>query len=163
MKLFSIIIIAIAIILLIIPACDDDTTPTPVTIQPTPSQSNEPVALVLEHTGEPYSETFMDGLSGRTSLTGGMIFDFKDTVTVGFQMRETLIPLSIAFVSEDHIIMDIQDMEPLSPDVYLPASPYRYAIEVNQGYFEEHKIVVGDRIEFQESEDTGFMTAVFSK
>jgi|GEM_PF-1519352 uncharacterized protein len=150
MKLFNTTIIIIAITLLLVPACDDSATPTPVT-------------LVLEHTGEPYSETFMDGLSGRTSLEGGMLFDFKDTVTTGFQMRGTLIPLSIAFVSEESIIVDIVDMEPLSNEIYTSSEPYRYAIEVNQGYFEETKIAVSDRIEFQEETQSGFVTITFPR
>ena len=162
MKLINVTIIALAIILLLVPACNDDSTPTPVTIQPTPTQSNESISLLLEHTGEPYSEAFKKGLSGRTSLKGGMLFDFKDTVTVGFQMRETLIPLSIAFISEEYVIVDIQDMEPLALDSYLPANPYQYAIEVNQGYFEENGITVGGQIEFQEAQP-GFISVIFLK
>ncbi len=163
MTILRIALVLLVAAILILPACDDGTTPTPVTIQPTLSPSNESISLILEHTGEPWSEAFINGLSGRTSLDGGMIFDFKETVTFGFQMRDTLIPLSIAFISEEYILVDIQDMEPLSTNPYPPAGPYRYAIEVNQGYFEEHKIVVGDRIEFQEKDQPGFVTIIFAR
>ncbi|MCP4613045.1 MAG: DUF192 domain-containing protein [Planctomycetes bacterium] len=163
MNILRIALIFMVAAILILPACDDNATPTPIAIQTTPSQSNESITLILEHTGEPWSEAFINGLSGRTSLEGGMIFDFKETVTFGFQMRETLIPLSIAFISEEYILVDIQDMEPLASNSYPPANPYRYAIEVNQGYFEENKIAIGDRIEFQEETQPGFVTITFPR
>lgn len=76
----------------------------------------------------------------------GMIFVWDSPVTVSFWMKDTYIPLSIAFVSSDLVIIDIQDMEPQSPDQHSAPAPYQYAIEANQGYFEQHGIVTGDRI-----------------
>lgn len=90
-----------------------------------------------------------------------MLFDFQDTVTVAFQMTETLVPLSIAFISGDGTIMDIQDMEPLSKRLYPPAVPYRSALEVNQGYFRENGITVGDKVEFQPADHPDYVIAVF--
>jgi uncharacterized membrane protein (UPF0127 family) len=62
-------------------------------------------------------------------------------------MRNTLIPLSIAFMNSKGRIVDIQDMKPLDDDLphYVSARPARYALEVNQGFFEERGIKVGDR------------------
>jgi uncharacterized membrane protein (UPF0127 family) len=121
------------------------------------------VSLTVETTAPLWSEKFYQGLADRTSLDGGMLFDFEETVTFGFQMRETLIPLSIVFISTDLIIVDIQEMEPLSEVVYDPAEPYRYAVEVNQGYFKNNNIQVGDRIEFKDSNATGEITIKFFK
>ena len=89
------------------------------------------------------------------------MFDFEETVNVAFQMYDTSLPLSIAFISQDQVIVDIQDMEPLSKKAYTPAKPYRYAIEVNQGYFEANDIAVGDRVEFQETDSPDNIMVVF--
>ncbi|MHB8968636.1 MAG: DUF192 domain-containing protein [Thermoleophilia bacterium] len=76
----------------------------------------------------------------------GMIFVWDAPATGGFWMKNTLIPLSIAFIADDLTIIDIQDMEPGSLEPHSPQGAYRYAIEVNQGYFSEHGIAVGDRV-----------------
>ncbi len=86
------------------------------------------------------------GLSGRGSLCDdhGMLFIFEDDITSGFWMKDTSIPLSIAFISENGTIIDIQDMEPYSLKSHSPGVPYRYALEVNQGFFLENGVDVGD-------------------
>jgi uncharacterized membrane protein (UPF0127 family) len=62
-------------------------------------------------------------------------------------MKNTLIPLSIAFIGSEGRIVDIQDMKPLDddPPSYVSARPAQYALEVNQGFFEERGVEVGDR------------------
>lgn len=89
------------------------------------------------------------GLMQRTSLhaDSGMIFVWQSPVREGFWMKDTLIPLSIAFISVDSAIIDIQDMEPETVISHVPPQPYILAIEVNQGYFERHGIGIGDRAE----------------
>jgi uncharacterized membrane protein (UPF0127 family) len=77
----------------------------------------------------------------------GMIFIFPGTTTIAFWMKDTVLPLSIAFVTDDLRIVDIQDMQPQTTDPHIPAAPYRYAIEVNQGYFARHGIAVGDTVQ----------------
>lgn len=160
-------IIALAILLIILPACTSDsesvpaTTQTPLITESPPTQTVEPITLQLELTGEPWGEKFLKGLSGRTSLDGGMLFDFEDTVTFGFQMEDTLIPLSIAFVSEELLIVKILDMEPLSKEHYGPSASYRYAVEVNQGFFTQNRIEVGNQVEFQPSTVEGYTNIVF--
>jgi uncharacterized protein len=88
------------------------------------------------------------GLRWRKSLpeNRGMLFVFPDEEILDFTMDDTLIPLSIAFMDSESRIVDIQDMEPLE-DEYLSAEPARYALEVNQGFFEDHGVEVGDRAE----------------
>ncbi len=89
------------------------------------------------------------GLMERTSLdeNSGMIFVWSEPTQGGFWMKNTLIPLSIAFISADGRILDIQDMEPETLDPHVPAQPYMYAVEVNQGYFQRHGIATGDKVE----------------
>jgi uncharacterized protein len=91
------------------------------------------------------------GLMGRTALAEdqGMLFVFGGKQELSFWMKNTLIPLSIAFMDSEGRIVDIQDMKPLDDDPphYVSAEPARYALEVNQGFFEERGIKVGDRAE----------------
>jgi uncharacterized membrane protein (UPF0127 family) len=91
------------------------------------------------------------GLMGRTVLPedAGMLFVFEGEQALSFWMRDTLIPLSIAYIDAQGRIVDIQDMEPLDdvPPHYVSAEPARYALEVNQGFFEERGVTVGDLVE----------------
>jgi uncharacterized protein len=92
------------------------------------------------------------GLMGITSLDrdAGMIFVFQDQVSDSFWMKDTLIPLSIAFWNEDGVIIDILDMEPCHQDVcptYGPRLPYTYALEMNAGWFHHHDIAPGDHVD----------------
>jgi hypothetical protein len=93
------------------------------------------------------------GLMGRTSLGAGrgMIFVFEDgPVTDRFWMKDTQIPLSIAFWDADGSILAIHDMDPCTADpcpTYGAPVPYVGALEVTQGFFEEHGIHVGDTIQ----------------
>lgn len=89
------------------------------------------------------------GLMHRTELAdaAGMVFLFFEDRTSGFWMKNTLIPLSIAFFSDEGEILEILDMEPCEEDpcpVYSPGTAYRGALEVNQGAFEEWGVEVGD-------------------
>jgi uncharacterized membrane protein (UPF0127 family) len=78
-----------------------------------------------------------------------MLFTFEEEQTLYFWMKNTLIPLSIAFIDSEGRIVDIQDMKPLDDDPphYVSAEPARYALEVNRGFFEERGVKVGDRVE----------------
>ena len=73
-------------------------------------------------------------------------------------MYRTHLPLSIAYLDQQGIIVSIKDMEPCfdrppqqcrsEAKTYRPATPYRHALEVNQGYFHQHGIIVGDRVQW---------------
>jgi len=91
------------------------------------------------------SKEKQQGLMGRESLCDncGMLFVFEEDVEHGFWMKDTYIPLSIAFISENGTIIEIQHME---PETTKPDEPYRYALEMNQGFFEDNDIVVGDTV-----------------
>lgn len=78
----------------------------------------------------------------------GMIFIYPRTVQGAFWMKNTYIPLSIAFISEDGEILDIKDMKPLSLENVNSAYPYMYALEVNQGAFRDIGVGIGDYVVF---------------
>ena len=77
----------------------------------------------------------------------GMLFVFGGETRAGFWMKDTKIPLSIAFIASDGLILETQDMEALSEELHRPALAYYYALEVNQGWFERHGLGAGDRVE----------------
>jgi uncharacterized membrane protein (UPF0127 family) len=89
------------------------------------------------------------GLMGRTALAEdrGMLFVFEEEQELSFWMKDTLIPLSIAYMDSEGRIVDIQDMKALDDDPphYASVEPAQYALEVNKGFFEERGVEVGDR------------------
>ena len=89
------------------------------------------------------------GLNERTELAenAGMLFVFGQEQVVPFSMRDTFIPLSIAFIDADGVIVDIQDAQLLTDGPYVPVVPIQYALGVNQGFFAERGIGVGDVVE----------------
>lgn len=98
------------------------------------------------------------GLMNRTALgeERGMLFVFGNESTRAFWMKNTLIPLSIAYIDSEGRIVDIQKMEPVGREQtaldaelprYVSAGPAQYALEVNQGFFEQHGVEVGDTAE----------------
>jgi hypothetical protein len=92
------------------------------------------------------------GLMLRQSLPDdqGMLFVFGQQSSGSFWNRNTLIPLSIAYIDHDGTILDIQDMRPQEegqpPDMYPPAQAYWYALEVNQGWYANNGLAVGDTL-----------------
>jgi uncharacterized membrane protein (UPF0127 family) len=77
----------------------------------------------------------------------GMLFVFDATARHRFWMKNTLIPLSIAFLDTAGIITDIRDMQPLDTTTdYSPSVPVRYAIEMNSGWFNSRSILPGDTV-----------------
>lgn len=91
------------------------------------------------------------GLMGRESLPedAGMLFVYFQPHQSGFWMKDTLIPLSVAFIDEEQTITQIIDMEPCAEDpcpAYTPDEEYTAALEVNQGAFEEWGIDEGDTV-----------------
>jgi uncharacterized protein len=93
------------------------------------------------------------GLMEVPELPGGtgMLFTFDDDRTGGFWMKDTLVPLDIAFVDADGAIVAILAMDPCDEDpceVYEPGVAYRAALEVPQGWFAAEGIEVGDELTF---------------
>jgi uncharacterized protein len=89
------------------------------------------------------------GLMNRQSLApdSGMVFVFPQATSAHFWMKDTLIPLSIAFVAEDGTILDVQEMQAESLDQHASPAPYRYAIEAAQGWFTQHGVRPGQNVD----------------
>lgn len=90
------------------------------------------------------------GLMHRRELApdSGMLFAYPSERRLFFYMKNTYIPLSIAFINANLRIIDIQKMRPLDETIIRSRGKARYALEVNQGFFERHGVSVGDRIHF---------------
>jgi uncharacterized protein len=76
----------------------------------------------------------------------GMLFVNSDSGVRCFWMRNTLIPLSIAFVAEDGRIVNVADMQPQSDESHCSAEPVRFALEMPQGWFAKRGIKAGSRL-----------------
>jgi len=98
---------------------------------------------------------FRLGLMFRESLEQdrGMLFIFESTDYHSFHMKNTFIPLDIAFINEEGIIESIKELDPMNPVPVYPDDDIRYAIEVNRGWFAENGVEVGDII-LEDTEET---------
>jgi uncharacterized membrane protein (UPF0127 family) len=85
------------------------------------------------------------GLMFRKKLDDGegMLFIFEQDQIMSFWMKNTTIPLSIAFISSGGRVIDIKDMSPLSLSTVRSSRSVRYALEAPQGWFERSGIAVG--------------------
>ena len=88
------------------------------------------------------------GLMFRKALgkDDGMLFVFDELGYHSMWMKNTLIPLSVAFLDGEGAILNILDMEPQTLDTHSAAGPARYAIETNKGWFAEKKLKPGDKV-----------------
>jgi uncharacterized membrane protein (UPF0127 family) len=86
------------------------------------------------------------GLMRRKNLADGegMLFIFERDEALSFWMKDTIIPLSIAFIASDGRIVEIKDMRPLDLSPVKSSRSVRYALEVPQGWFERAGIKPGD-------------------
>jgi uncharacterized protein len=95
------------------------------------------------------------GLMGREELApeAGMVFLVPEPTDTAFWMKDTLIPLSVAFWDRAGRIFRIVDMEPCREEpcrYYEPGRPWIGAVEVNRGFFEEHGVAVGDVVRLKD-------------
>jgi uncharacterized membrane protein (UPF0127 family) len=88
------------------------------------------------------------GMMFRTTMgtNEGMLFVNDDAGVRCFWMRNTLVPLSIAFLDDDGTIVNLADMQPRSDRSHCSARPVRYALEMNQGWFAKRGIQPGFRL-----------------
>jgi uncharacterized membrane protein (UPF0127 family) len=122
--------------------CDPSTPYAEVEIDGTPRVQPLEIAST-----EPQRE---QGLMYRQSLDpdGGMVFIYDQQSDEGYWMHNTYVPLSIAWIDQNGTIVDLQDMQPLTDTVHMPAAPYWYALEVNQGWFAQHGVGIGQQVVF---------------
>ncbi len=88
------------------------------------------------------------GLMHRTEMptNEGMLFVFEQPAGQCFWMKNTLLPLTAAFVADDGTIVNLADMQPQSLDSHCSAKPVRYVLEMHQGWFARRGIGPGFRL-----------------
>jgi uncharacterized protein len=89
------------------------------------------------------------GLMNRFSLRqdSGMLFVFEQPETLSFWMKNTYIPLSIAFIDANGRILNIEDMAPQTESTHWSKGPALFALEMRKGWFAEHGVTTGDHVE----------------
>jgi uncharacterized protein len=76
----------------------------------------------------------------------GMLFVFEQPAQQCFWMKNTLIPLSVAFIGDDGSVVNIDDMKPQTLDSHCSAKPVRFVLEMNEGWFAKRGIEAGSRL-----------------
>lgn len=140
---------AVAALVAAAPGCteEDPVVPTEGTLPLEIQTATRTVRLRVEVADTPEEQA--RGLMGRTSIgpADGMVFLYSAPTDGSFTMRETLLPLSIAFWDEGGRIVDLFDMEPCPEEPcpgYYPAASYVGALEVPRGLFEDRDVRIGD-------------------
>lgn len=89
------------------------------------------------------------GLMGRRSMgaSEGMLFVFEQPGVQCFWMKNTLLPLSIAFLADDGTVVNVADMKPQSLDSHCSTKPVRFALEMNQGWFDKRGVKAGSKLD----------------
>ena len=77
----------------------------------------------------------------------GMLFIFEQPATQCFWMKNTLLPLTAAFVADDGTIVNLADMKPQALDSHCSTQPVRYVLEMNQGWFAKRSIKAGAKLQ----------------
>jgi uncharacterized membrane protein (UPF0127 family) len=111
--------------------------------------SGDPVTVRLEVAADP--ATRARGLMEREQVPKGtgMVFLYPADVAEAYWMKNTLVPLSIAFVAADGRVVSVAEMTPCKADPcpsYAPAGPYRYAVELAAGSFGDAGVGTGDKV-----------------
>lgn len=88
------------------------------------------------------------GLMFRTEMPSneGMLFVFEQPAVQCFWMKNTLLPLTAAFVADDGSIVNLADMKPQTLDSHCSEKPVRYVLEMNQGWFAKRGLKAGSRL-----------------
>lgn len=88
----------------------------------------------------------------------GMLFVFPNEKHLSFWMKDTRIPLSIAFINADGRIVQIESMKPYSLDTHVSREKAKYALEMNDGWFKTHKVKEDDMVKIPLTSDDKKMT-----
>ena len=88
------------------------------------------------------------GLMFRESIkyNQGMLFVYKSPKLHCMWMKNTQIPLSVAFIDQNHIIINIKSMKPFDETPHCSKNPAKYALEMNYGWFQKNKILSGHKV-----------------
>ena len=91
------------------------------------------------------------GLMNRKTLCAqcGMLFKLDQPFRIGMWMKNTYIPLDVAFIRSDGSIVNIESMKPLDLTITYAAEEVLYVLEMNQDWFQSNSIEVGDKVELE--------------
>ncbi|HVL07871.1 MAG TPA: DUF192 domain-containing protein [Burkholderiaceae bacterium] len=125
-------------------------------VHPTQAQAAPPARVVQLNAGmhlihaelADTPDTRQQGLMHRQSLrpNSGMLFVFEEKAGHCFWMKNTPLPLTIAFLADNGTIVNLADMQPQSEQNHCPRAAVRYALEMQQGWFRERGITAGATI-----------------
>lgn len=150
--------LAAALAIVLVSACAPQKQSNPKGTQTAAIQADPKLPVLVFHTAsggqarlgvelEATEAAREQGLMNVKSLPAdqGQMFMFQDAypnqdIQAPFWMKDTLIPLSIAFISADGHVQEILDMQPETLDYHVPQRPYRYAVEANLGWYSRHGI-----------------------
>lgn len=106
----------------------------------------EGVALTAEIADEPVERQV--GLMYRDDLPAerGMLFVYPDAQPRSFWMKDTRVPLSIAYLDANGVVVHLADMTPLVTTPIPSGTPAMYALEMNQGWFAAHSVTIGSKV-----------------
>ncbi len=76
----------------------------------------------------------------------GMLFIYDEPAYQAMWMKNTLIPLSVAFIDREGVILNIEEMAPQTEDSHMSAGPASYSIEANKGWFAQKGVKPGDKV-----------------
>jgi uncharacterized membrane protein (UPF0127 family) len=141
---------SLVVIVALLSACAKEATGPRLIIE---TAGGDEVELNVEIADSPDEQT--RGLMNRKELApdAGMVFVHNTPTESGFWMKNTLIPLSLAVWGKGGTIAVILDMEPCKADtcvIYTPGVPWVGAVEVNQGFFAENGVKVGDQVRLED-------------
>lgn len=130
-------ILVFILVLLCIPAARADLLPLEI--------SGNPVIAEVANTPEAREQ----GLMYRKHLRGnhGMLFVFPESGVHALWMKNTSVPLSVAFLDEQGVILNIDDMVPFSDEQHHSAAPAKFALEMPIGWFSKREIKPGAKVE----------------
>ena len=80
-------------------------------------------------------------------VSEGMLFVFEEPGQQCFWMKNTLLPLSVAFIADDGTVVNIDDMKPLTLDSHCSTKPVRFVLEMNDGWFAKRGVKAGTQIQ----------------
>ena len=131
-------------------ACDRANDPPAGRFEIEITQGEARAAVTVEIAATPSQR--QQGLMFREELAedAGMLFLFLGDNRGGFWMRNTYVALDIAYIGADGRVQEIRAAKPLDETNLVPAQPYRYVLEVNQGWFERHGMGVGAQVTLPE-------------
>lgn len=130
-------VLVFVFLLLFIPAAHADLVPLQIS-------GNSLIAEVANT-----AEAREQGLMYRKHMRGnhGMLFVFPESAVYGMWMKNTSVPLSVAFMDEQGVIINITDMVPFSEEQYHATAPAKFALEMPIGWFSKREIKPGAKVE----------------